>query len=380
VKDKKDILIFSPNAYCGQKVDGKHVNRVHEPYANALRASTLMVEKSHGRRFHEPRAFENTCYLDQVIISAGLRSKFRSAKDSALPFIKFLRKHFENELSEESYHFLQRRIEELSVRMPHYLHSLQKVFRKLQPKKVFVNCACYGGDSYITFAAKELGIPVAEIQHSALFRNHLYYSFGKTLRESLDFQKNLPDHFLTWGPGWHEAIASLPVNKVPIGHPKNSATYASSPKAELMVISQGPTTQELIPFVKELSKVLPNFTINFRLHPAEQKDSSPYASIASLPNVRLGGASPLYQDLKAATAVLGSFSTILWEAMLFKKPVFIFDHYWSRLHMDDRLGHRTKDPRDIARRLKESSLPEIPCPSQYWQENWQEHYLNFVTL
>jgi hypothetical protein len=99
---------------------------------------------------------------------------------------------------------------------------------RVSPKIVIMDGASYGGSRAIQVrAAKERGIPVAELQHGWIGAAHGAYNFGRSMWRD-EMRQYLPDVLLTFGDYWAEEISS-PFTAVSIGKPHLEAMVATAP-------------------------------------------------------------------------------------------------------------------------------------------------------
>lgn len=142
------------------------------------------------------------------------------------------------------------------------------ILKYLKPSKIFITTS-YGKEDLIK-AARELKIPIIEIQHGIINKNHLgyYYEHGK--------KHYIPNEILLFGPIWSKYIIynnTIELNKK-FGFPYLKREYEKYKKNkkenQILVISQGTIGKELFKKIIQISKYIDdNIKIIYKLHPGE---------------------------------------------------------------------------------------------------------------
>lgn len=176
------------------------------------------------------------------------------------------------------------------------------------------------GIPWLPAAAKLLRIPLVELQHGVISPAHLAYHYPDTRPGTLRY---FPDRMLLWSEAWRDAAAlPLPPGRIDylplkmLEDLKRSAGGVPR-EPELLVVSQATVGARL---AELLLQALPpdfEFRVRFRLHPRERHKSRQYAALAQLlasGRVVLDTDGSIYPGLLRAGAVLGCYSTALYEA------------------------------------------------------------------
>lgn len=205
-----------------------------------------------------------------------------------------------------------------------------KFLRKIRPKILFIVVG-YGRESLIR-AAKELYIPVVELQHGVLSKYHLGYdvSSGK--------KKDFADYFFSFGPAWGQ-MAHFPIPQekiIPIGYQYLNTAANKYQKVEkkkqILFLSQGTIGDRLSEFAVELAKKIPaDIRVIYKLHPGEyMRWKTEYKALLQafedgLIDVITGDEPSLYQLQAQSKWQIGVNSTALFEGMVFKCKTYIVD-------------------------------------------------------
>lgn len=205
-----------------------------------------------------------------------------------------------------------------------------KLLKRMNPRILFI-VVSYGREHLIR-AAKNLHIPVVELQHGVLSKYHLGYDFNSGQKD--DF----PDYFFSFGSAWGQmAHFTIPQERIiPIGYQYLNTEVRNlkevEKKDQLLFLSQGTIGDRLSEFAVNLLKNLPDgVKIIYKLHPGEylrwksEYKALYYASEKGLITVIDGDRPSLYQLMAESKWQIGVNSTALFEGMAFKCKTYIVD-------------------------------------------------------
>jgi hypothetical protein len=194
--------------------------------------------------------------------------------------------------------------------------------------RMLVTVAAYGVP-WLPAAAKALRVPVMELQHGVISSCHLAYHFPGVRPGSLRY---FPDLLALWSPAWRRS-AELPLDDTQISYlplqaleDAKRAAGARAGRAGVLVVSQATIGARLAEF---LEQQLPGdfpLPLRFRLHPREQQKWRQYRALVRLVEqgrVVLDGDGPIYPVLARTAAVIGCYSTALYEAVELGCRVYI---------------------------------------------------------
>jgi hypothetical protein len=239
---------------------------------------------------------------------------------------KLLNQTFEIDL--QFYRKALSRLRKLKAEYPFYRFLL----KRLKPERIYVVVAYSLYWGAITKVAKDLGIPVLELQHGVFSRYHLGYSYPDN-KIPLDF---FPDKLLTWGGYW-SGMPELPLDKSNIinfgfEHFHNKRQdYIDRPKKknQILVLSQEAIGERLAQKVYELLPQLEDCQIVYKLHPAEYRKWEKrewFSRLSSLRNVKIiAGNVDLYALFAESEYQFGVFSTAIFEGIGMGCKTILFD-------------------------------------------------------
>lgn len=169
-------------------------------------------------------------------------------------------------------------------------------------------------------AAHSLGIPVVELQHGTIHRNHMVYRLGEKC------SPYSPDYLLTWGEHWSEQTLNYPaIEAVATGYPFLDHFACKCPRRprgsaealRVLFLSQGGIGADLSRAAVRLLGSLPPGTcsITYKLHPNETRtwrDIYPWL-VDSGVKVVGNDEKNIFECLQCADVTVGSSSSSLVE-------------------------------------------------------------------
>ena len=196
-----------------------------------------------------------------------------------------------------------------------------KIFKIKKVKKIFITNN--GFKKGIFKAAKNLNIPVYELQHGSFEKDHLAYSYPSFVKPKEKIL--LPDYLLTVGDYWGSYF-NVPIKKLSIGNDSFFSKHSSSNDKSILFVSSKIHGKELYLIAKALAFQFPDININFKLHSNEYSDEIFYThEFKEYKNIRVIKSEIDIQELisKAVIVILIS-STVLYEALSQNKKVAIY--------------------------------------------------------
>ncbi|MFC0624633.1 hypothetical protein [Kribbella deserti] len=244
------------------------------------------------------------------------------------------------------------------------------LFSKTRPGTVYVVVAYF--HQHVVAAARDLGIPVVELQHGAMSPFHLGYSYPG--RPEVADQ---PNELWCFGKYWTENV-ELPAGMTTrvVGAPFIRRLTEAEAKAKdpnlVLVASQGTIGSFLLPVAVQLAEKRPELEVVFRLHPSEHLTD--YERTDFPKNFRLSaGPSESTNDLlTAARYQVGVSTTALFEGMVLGcRTVVVKLPGWEYLGpaIDRGDALLVEDGDDLVRRL--SDAPACRDSSDYYAPGGQ---------
>ena len=199
---------------------------------------------------------------------------------------------------------------------------------RLSNTKVVVLTVSTGFEA-VTDAANSLGIKVVEVQHGSPGRGKLNYDYSSGIQKTYT-----PSHFFATGAGF-ECEKYLP-NRIeriinfgsPFLHAMGAATASIKEVYDFTFISQPDAdlelSQALCKFLLEEKDSGREPSVCVRLHPAYSFSSERAPENFNLLGVTVikSDEESIYVTLAKSRSVVGSYSTALFEALYFSKPVY----------------------------------------------------------
>lgn len=244
------------------------------------------------------------------------------------------------------------------------------LFRKLRPGTVYVVVAYF--HQHVVAAARDLGIPVVELQHGAMSPFHLGYSYPG--RPDVADQ---PNELWCFGKYWTENV-ELPagmttrVAGAPFIRQLTKAEAKAKDPSMVLVASQGTIGSFLLPVAIHLADKRPELKVVYRLHPSEHL--SDYQKTEIPENLRLsaGSGESTNDLLTAARYQVGVSTTALFEGMVLGcRTVVVKLPGWEYLGpaIDRGDALLVEDGEDLVRRL--TSAPACRDSSDYYAPGGQ---------
>lgn len=238
---------------------------------------------------------------------------------------------------------LERMIFEACITTKSNVGSLRKFLKKLKPK-VIVETVSYGKTRFaLNMAAKELNIPVVELQHGVIGKGHIGYNFYDKI--SAPF---FPDCILLFSDYWENA--RFPIVKLTVtGYPYQEANIHAFPKQKnqenmirIIVLSQPEFSKRIFELTCDLVNLLDNdqkdYSLVYKLHPSEYNSTdTKWDILRSHSKVTLveNNSASLYEWLSKSDIQVGVTSTALFEGLAYGLKTFIYHIEKTDSYMGD---------------------------------------------
>jgi len=391
-----DVVAISTFALRRKKINNKEFDVIYDYLLPEISNNYLLIER-HFRFKNSKNPYTKNVYysLPQSVASKinfisklNHQNQKKVLRDFSLLISESIRGFFGSNYSAL---FLQEFQSVLKKFKYIYNYSVRtaNIIKALSPKILFVHCGSYGGDSAIvTKICKNHGIKIVEVQHGIVNKFHLAYNYG--FDKNSEYEKYLPDFFLSWGKYWTDQLKRLPVNKVVIGNPEfinNFKNYSekqlnkNNPIRLILVVSQGIVTEKLVKLTEELSTKLPsNYKIIYKLHPGEVPFRDRYQSLYNYENITVVTYGNIYEYIKSSDFIVGHTSTTLFEALPFEKPIFVLDDQLSRMYIPNEIGIRFKNADELREMIlnPEKSKYNNVDWKYYWETEWKNNLRSFI--
>lgn len=211
----------------------------------------------------------------------------------------------------------------------------KKILNKVKPKAI-IEVVSYDFEKYlVNELAKDMGIPIIELQHGTMGKYHIGYNFVEKMMLS-----TLPDYIFVFGQFWKDTTR-LPIddsNVKVVGWPyyENKVDSRMSVKGDkkvILFISQGPIGKELSNLAVNLSRKinLERYKIIYKLHPGEYdrwKKEYPWL-LGEQNNIEIieNNEYDMHHYFSRADIQVGVSSTALFEGLGYGLLTYIYKVY-----------------------------------------------------
>ena len=360
-------------------------NRLTESFANEYASSSIVIERSGKLDYKRPRTYPKVFARDMVYISATLKTKWRSASRKDIQqidsFLLYLKKHLKHEFKNSAiWDTIKNRLVCFAKELPFIFESDIHLLKRLSPKIIFLECACYGGKCIpLIMAAKELNIPVGEYQHGLLSLAHPAYNYSAQLSDSYKYY--MPDFFMSYGTYWTKN-SRISIKMMEIGNPYLSDTVSMHghviKKEQLLYISTAFNPEQSVKETLWLHQNLAGrgCSVIFRIHPSEtSRLQTVYKPIvdAGIPI----DTQPLYDTLKHTKYLFGDYSTVLFEATMFDCIIFLRDTPLNRENMDISQFNACQSVEELVESIFSKNYHQTGA-NNFWTNQWREKYHQLI--
>lgn len=207
------------------------------------------------------------------------------------------------------------------------------LFKLIKPKRIFI--VQNGIQKGLFRTAKDLRIPIIELQHGIIFYSHFAYSYPKTISKEL---LSNPNFFCVYSEFWkNKVIRNFPVEKIIVlGNSIASEVRLHPIKYALTFISTSDFTPRFIEIIKQLRAAGYNKPICLKLHPQQRNEVETIKkTLAKLPNIDVVYTEVSIKDIIGMSeSLLTIQSTSAYEALDAGKKLFILKEKWYENHKD----------------------------------------------
>ena len=211
-----------------------------------------------------------------------------------------------------------------------YLDFYLRLLGALKPKAVIVSSYYAIIDGVILTACAMLKIPTVEMQHGTIGNEHVAYNCLVPSPLVL----GVPDYLAAYGP-FDQQVPRHFVKKenvIPVGNlflnrivrEYRERPPAPNPHPAVLIVSFNMRNEELVAFSLELKRLQPEWQIIYRFHPEENipQDTLLRLEAAGIICHRDFSVS-IYELVSRADYIVGTKSTVLYEALCFSKPSYV---------------------------------------------------------
>ena len=391
---QSDIVFFGSDT-SNIRQGNMYFNRLTEFFANEYPSKTILIELSNKMDYKRPRTYPKVFSKDYVDIRATIKSKWKSVNSKDLlqidSFLHYLKQQFNHEFSDSTVWNEIKNTLVYNVKiLPRLFEEYTKLLKRISPKVIFLEDACYGGSNIpLMMAAKELNIPIGEYQHGFISLDHPAYNYSNRIPSSYKYY--MPDFYMSYGKYW-ENNSRIPIKKIEVGNPNISnavSQYVNEIKKEhILYISSVVYPERDVQEVIRLNKIMAEqgYLVMFRIHPSE----IPRLQTVYKPVVDAGiliDTQPLYDTLKRTKYIIENISienssvenisTVLFEATMFDCIIFVIK---TPLHKED-IGvpqfNCVQSVYEIAEVINSKNYIKTE-PNHFWADDWRSKFRKLI--
>ena len=351
--------LFVDNALTRRQIGtGRYENMYIGPVMNTIdKDKQLLLEYPAPDFGHYSDIDKNNIYFpDWDIIKIFIKARFRKKKritDTAS--LRALYKLFD--LAFDA-HFLNDRLNKTFL----FIEFFKKFLKKIHPRVVLLIDGYNYKQMALIFAAKELGIPIIELQHGLINTSHMAYMYSQVIDKRLfaDYLFTFGEYFsgiiernsAAWGK---ERVLSMgfpyieTIKERPAELPERLIELAGQ-HTIIYVTSQWTVRDNLKSFIIQLSEKLDReYFIFYKIHPGEKNAFSFYKEFAGKHNLELilDKTVNSLEIMKVADVHSTVYSTSYFESVFFELPnIFIEALRYSKNiedFVDDETSFLAKD-------------------------------------
>jgi hypothetical protein len=381
VRRSFDVVIASNSGGLVVQREGRWFDRINDYFAGELPDRTLVLDTLvHGAK--QPRYVPHVRYNDAFDILAGIGARLRRPRDADLAAIESvlaaIRAHFPVALDAAALASVREQLTSWAARLPFFHDLYRRFFDRVQPRVMLIQGASHGALAHVCTWARAAGIITAEPQHGIISRSHLAYNYGTRSLADGDFARCLPQHLLVYGEFWGGQVRSASaIDVIGCPHFSETARRRRATGDNVLVVSQGICTDLMVRLTTAIAQRFPKRRCVFRVHPGELAFRERYASLAKLANVELSERGDIYDQLAAASAVVGYSSMALVEACGLGLPVFVYDDETTRAYLPRQVGTRFRSADELLGLLVLPTPADLD-PNAFFAADWRERYRDFV--
>jgi len=376
-----EIVIASNSGGLVMQREGRWFDRINDYFAGELPDRTLVLDTLlHGAK--QPRFVPHVRYIDAFDVLAGIGARLRRPRDVDLTAIDrvmaTIRTRFPVPLDAAALASIRAQLASWAARLPFFHDLYRRFFDRVRPRVMLIQGASHGALAHVCTWAHAAGIVTAEPQHGVISRSHLAYNYGAGALADPDFARCLPEHLLVYGEFWAGEVRSASaIDVIGCPHFSETARPARPTGDDVLVVSQGICTDLMVRLATAIAARFPTRRCVFRLHPGELAFRERYASLAGIANVELSERGDIYEQLAAASVVVGYSSMALVEACGLGLPVLVYDDETTRAYLPRQVGTRFRSTDELLAHLVAPAPSEID-PKAFFAPDWRERYRAFV--
>lgn len=380
------VQYITSTLFCIKKGQS-YFNTVEDYYFSVYSDDSFLYENL------DPQSYEWRYPRANAAVSSSFTYVDLIAKFFAILIAKFKTTNNKNEIEKFCQYLEQWKVPDwavvdVRVKLKTYAQSLfiQKIFYRYfikitKPKLLVINCASYGASNAVLVSvAKSLGVIVAEIQHGVIDEKHYAYNYSDEMVNLNAYADYLPDYLLTYGKYWRNK-ANTPSQIYDVGNPHiQNFKLENNDQADdtsILVISQWTITEEMIEFTLALRRLSSEYKITFRPHPIEKLSSEQINEFSRLDIIISDVKNDIYSEFVKNKYVIGCYSTSLYEAIAFRRDLFILKNDYSIKYGFGKIGMMVNSPEEVIKSIGTRS-ESLETPLDLYSDLFALNYKRFL--
>lgn len=304
--------------------------------------SSIVFEKQYHGQHLRPIQIENIYYTDILMTTSNFYGRFHQFLNTHRyrQVYNEVQNRFADPLNEigQTYHYsiqydkIYESLAKIVLQVSVLKKELEKKLKKVCPQ-IIVETVWYSRFCMVLNGlAREMGIPVVELQHGTMHSAHAAYQFPPECGEI----KQFPDYVYVFSEYWKKcAHLPIPDDHIKVtGYPYferqlNKYKINKDEKINIIFVSQGTIGKELSMLASELCDLLDKdgYHIIYKLHPGEYvgwKERTPWLLKENIEVVD-SLEHNIYEYFAKCSFQVGVYSTAVYEGLGFGLTTYIYD-------------------------------------------------------
>jgi CDP-glycerol glycerophosphotransferase (TagB/SpsB family) len=115
------------------------------------------------------------------------------------------------------------------------------------------------------------------------------------------------------------------------------------------------------------------------MHPGEIQNYELIKPLETFENIDIKKDGDIYELLAKSESIIACYSTTVFEAMAFKKNIYILDNEFSKNYIPKEIGLRFKNNHELLNLIKNKVKNDWDLDIEYYfNSKWKENYKRFI--
>lgn len=319
--EKVDAIIFHFNRMV-MKSGTIYDEKTEDLYLQLKKQNKKVIRVVHNEEGVNRLYDDNTYRTDDVRIVFDKRNFTYQISDKEYGRLYELQVDVQSKISEKF--IVAEIINEVANRAVGYHNYYRAIYNRLRPKVIFITSNYMRQEMLIP--AKEMGIPVYDIQYAAFTNCHSGYH----LSDNYPF---FPDGILGWSMFWQrkEIFGKQKYDYKVLGYSEHECNKEVDVKQKIekniVFVSQNLISHFIEKEAIKFAENYPDYSVILKLHPNDSEQTS--GATKKYPNLTIVKDCNLSMLLERAKYVVGVGSTVIYDAIQKKCKILILDNYMN---------------------------------------------------